>query len=244
MGLAAAQDHVEGDAHVDGVGAGVVGVGVAVPHRELVAAQGLASLVEVAGLLAEPVDELVVPQALPGADLAADPGHAPLGVVLVEGLAGRVEEGDPERRVRHADAEGRGDDLRGRGPRAHRCLGLPEVAARHRVGVVAAERARRRIAHAHHVGRERGHGDGRPRALEHERVRPSPAGRGGPRSTPSPLARRPGRGERSREATRLTRRRRMVPPLAAGAAAPILLRRPRAEASRPLECAGGRERLE
>ena len=88
------QHHEEGHRDVEGVRVVGVRVRVRVPHRVGVAAPIAPPLVQVARLLAQAVDVLVVAQALPHARGAAGEGHAPARVVLVAGLAVRGREGN------------------------------------------------------------------------------------------------------------------------------------------------------
>ena len=147
-----AQHHEERDRRVDRVGRGVVAVGVGVPHREAVAAELPAALVELADLLAESVDVLVVAQALPDLDALARDRGAEIRVVLVQRLAGSRGERDAERRVLHRDSQRPcrddrliGADLEGRAR-------VAEVLRDDRVGMVPTELLRGRDAHADDVG--------------------------------------------------------------------------------------------
>ncbi len=105
VGAPLAQHHVEGDRDVERVGAGVVAVGVAVPHGHAGPAQLPAALVERARLLAQAVDVLVVAQALRQQDRLPRPGQAALGVVSLErGPVGRLHL-EPTRVAPHQHAQ-------------------------------------------------------------------------------------------------------------------------------------------
>ena len=167
---AAPQDDVERHRGVDRVGRGVVAEGVAVPHRVAVAAELPAALVELADLLAEAVDVLVGPQALPDLEALAVDRRGQLRVVLVQRLTGSARHRDTEGRVREREAQsGRRDDrlvaLRPDGEGR-----LAELARDDRIGVVAAEGRSRREPHADHLRREDAHRGDPLLAAEHEHV--------------------------------------------------------------------------
>ncbi len=169
MGAALAQHHVERHRGVDRIGGRVVAVGVAVPHYKGVAAELPAALVEAPDLLAEAVDVLVGPQALPDLEARARDRRAEVGVVLVERLAGRARDRHAERGMADRDAQ------RARGDRGLPRRGLEregriaELARDDGVGVVPTEGTGRREADAHHFRRQHAHRSNTLLAPEYER---------------------------------------------------------------------------
>src|SRR6266540_4227625 len=75
---------IERHRHVDRIGRSVVSIGIAVPHHVRIAAQLSAAFVKPAVLFAEPIDVLVVAQALPRPDRRARVRGAVCRIVLVE----------------------------------------------------------------------------------------------------------------------------------------------------------------
>ena len=177
VGAPVAQHHEEGDGHVQGIGVVRVGVGVAVPHGVAVSAPVAPALVQLARLLAQAVDVLVLAEPLPHVGGPAREGHAARGVVLVEGLAVGAREGDAEGGVAHGHAQGRGAEDGRAGARLDGGAGIARGRLEDGPGVVAAEGGGGREPDPHHGRRERGDGHRALRVLEDER--PSLAPRGG-----------------------------------------------------------------
>jgi len=141
---ASAQDDEEGYRDVQGIRAGIVAIGVGVPHREMRAAEMVAPFVEAARLLTQPIDMLVLTEPLPDPDHGARIGDAPLEIVLVQRRSLVIGEGDPERVVTHGDGQGRcPDDAARPGDLEDRSV-FDGALPHHSVGVIPAERLARR----------------------------------------------------------------------------------------------------